>query len=227
MRKQLDVLEGLAASGAGIGPGPYIAGGSEPTLGDCTLLPTAIFIDHMLPKFSNDPSAVATAVFGPAVQKWFSYMTEQDPVGVRVAREVKGGLEQWEGKGRWDAILGAGLRDAAPATLFDGILSKAVPSEVVFEDEVCLAFRDISPAGPVHVLVIPKQREGLTQLKFAQEDHQSVLGHLLLAAAKVAAQEGLEDGYRVVINDGEAAAQSVFHLHVHVIGGRKMTWPPG
>ena len=99
------------------------------------------------------------------------------------------------------------------------------------EDDKCLAFRDISPVAPTHVLVIPKHREGLTQLRHADAEHQDILGHLLVVAAKVAQDEGFtadgEGGYRIVINDGAQAAQSVFHLHVHVIGGRDMTWPPG
>jgi histidine triad (HIT) family protein len=198
------------------------------------MLPTAVFLDNILPKFdtkSDDGDAETRSamvpVFGPTVQKWFEFMTSQDPVGVRVASEVRSGLEKWGADGRWDSIVGAGVRDHAPGTVFDGILAKTIPSEVVFEDDVCLAFRDVNPVGPVHVLVIPKQREGLTHLRFAQEDHKSTLGHLLWAAAKIARNEGLNEGYRVVINDGGAAAQSVFHLHVHVIGGRQMEWPPG
>ena len=96
------------------------------------------------------------------------------------------------------------------------------------EDDKCLAFRDINPVAPTHVLVIPKHREGLTQLRMADAEHKDILGHLLVVAAKVANAEGGDgSGYRIVINDGIAAAQSVFHLHVHVIGGRDMTWPPG
>ena len=109
---------------------------------------------------------------------------------------------------------------------------------MVHEDDKCLAFRDINPVAPTHVLVIPKHREGLTQLRMADAEHKDILGHLLVVAAKVANAEGFTaennsdeggdgSGYRIVINDGIAAAQSVFHLHVHVIGGRDMTWPPG
>jgi histidine triad (HIT) family protein len=91
-----------------------------------------------------------------------------------------------------------------------------------------LAFRDINPQGPTHFLVIPKNKDGLNRLSSAREDHKGLLGHLMYTAQKVAHQEGLvKDGFRVVVNDGAQGAQSVYHLHIHVIGGRQMTWPPG
>jgi histidine triad (HIT) family protein len=94
----------------------------------------------------------------------------------------------------------------------------------VYADERCLAFRDVAPQAPVHILVIP--REPIARLDEAGEDHAPLLGHLLLVAAKVARQEGLS-GFRTVINSGAEAGQTVFHLHVHVLGGRELTWPPG
>lgn len=90
----------------------------------------------------------------------------------------------------------------------------------MYEDDLCLAFRDIFPTAPVHILLIPKDRSGLTQLCKAEERHKELLGHLMVAVAKVAKQEGLaERGYRTVINDGKDGRQSVFHLHIHIIGG--------
>ncbi|PNX74714.1 14 kDa zinc-binding protein, partial [Trifolium pratense] len=110
---------------------------------------------------------------------------------------------------------------------FDKIIKKEIPSTVVYEDDKVLAFRDIQPQGPTHILVIPKVRDGLTGLSKAEERHIDILGRLLYTAKLVAKQEGLDDGYRVVINDGPKGCQSVYHIHVHVIGGRQMNWPPG
>ncbi|KAF8411279.1 hypothetical protein HHK36_003826 [Tetracentron sinense] len=110
---------------------------------------------------------------------------------------------------------------------FDKIIAKDIPSTIVYEDEKVLAFRDISPQAPVHVLVIPKLRDGLTQLDKAEPRHGEILGHLLYAAKIVAEKEGIQDGFRVVINNGPTACQSVYHLHLHVLGGRQMKWPPG
>ncbi len=117
--------------------------------------------------------------------------------------------------------------DGAP-TLFDKIVARQIPADVIYEDELALAFRDIAPQAPVHFLVIPKDRAGLSRLSFATPEHAALLGHLMVTAAKVARQEGLaEDGWRAVVNDGKAGSQSVYHLHIHCLGGRQMTWPPG
>eukprot|EP01035_Chromulina_nebulosa_P021178 gene21178-27438_t len=113
-------------------------------------------------------------------------------------------------------------------TFFDKIVSKEIPANIIYEDDLSLAFRDINPQGPVHFLVIPKNKNGLNRLSNANEDHKPLLGHLLYTAQLVARQEGLvEGGYRLVINDGKNGAQSVYHLHIHVIGGRQLNWPPG
>jgi histidine triad (HIT) family protein len=113
-------------------------------------------------------------------------------------------------------------------TFFDKIVSKQIPANIIFEDDLCMAFRDINPQGPVHFLVIPKDKQGLNRLSSAQEHHKELLGHLLFVAQKVAHQEGLVDGgFRTVINDGVHGAQSVYHLHIHVVGGRQLSWPPG
>eukprot|EP00897_Mesotaenium_endlicherianum_P000975 jgi/Mesen1/10879/ME000093S10395 len=118
--------------------------------------------------------------------------------------------------------------DDVGSTIFDRILSGDIPATVVYEDDKVLAFRDIRATAPVHVLLIPKRRDGLTQLSKAQERHKEMLGHLLYAAQLVAKQEGLvPGGFRIVINDGPDGSQSVYHLHLHILGGRQMTWPPG
>ncbi|XP_042879434.1 uncharacterized HIT-like protein Synpcc7942_1390 isoform X2 [Penaeus japonicus] len=110
-------------------------------------------------------------------------------------------------------------------TIFDKIIDKSIPADIVYEDEKCLAFRDISPQAPTHILVIPKKR--LAMLTDATEEDNALLGHLLLTANKVAAQEKLDNGFRIVINNGKDGAQSVYHLHLHILGGRQMSWPPG
>uniref|UniRef100_A0A0D6R5C7 HIT domain-containing protein n=2 Tax=Araucaria cunninghamii TaxID=56994 RepID=A0A0D6R5C7_ARACU len=117
--------------------------------------------------------------------------------------------------------------DEDKPTVFDKILNKEIPSTVVFEDEKVLAFRDIAPQAPTHIVIIPKIKDGLTGLSKAEERHQDILGHLLYTAKVIAQQEGLSDGFRIVINDGPAGCQSVYHLHVHLLGGRQMNWPPG
>lgn len=113
-------------------------------------------------------------------------------------------------------------------TIFDKIISKEIPATIIHEDDKCLAFRDVSPQAPVHFLVIPKVRGGLSRLSNAEEGDVPLLGHLVYVASKVARQEGLgQDGFRLVINDGPNGSQSVYHLHIHVLGARQMTWPPG
>ncbi|KAL5721277.1 14 kDa zinc-binding protein [Ranunculus cassubicifolius] len=110
---------------------------------------------------------------------------------------------------------------------FDKLINREIPCNVVYEDDKVLAFRDISPAAPTHIVIIPKAKDGLTGLSSAEEKHIEILGYLLYIAKTVAKQEGLEDGFRVVINDGPSGCQSVYHLHVHLLGGRQMNWPPG
>uniref|UniRef100_A0A7S2HQ92 HIT domain-containing protein n=1 Tax=Alexandrium andersonii TaxID=327968 RepID=A0A7S2HQ92_9DINO len=126
------------------------------------------------------------------------------------------------------AAAAAGDDGAPKVTLFDKIVAKEVPATVVYEDDEALAFRDISPQAPTHILVIPKDRQGLTHLHKATAEHKALLGHLMVVASTVAKQEGLDkDGFRVVVNDGAQGCQSVFHLHLHILGGRQMKWPPG
>ena len=110
-------------------------------------------------------------------------------------------------------------------TIFKRIISKEIPANIVFEDDICLAFHDINPQAPTHVLIIPKQE--IRSLAHASDADEQLLGHLLIAARKIAEKLQLTDGYRTVINCGRDAGQSVDHLHVHLLGGRPLAWPPG
>ncbi len=110
-------------------------------------------------------------------------------------------------------------------TIFSKIIRKEIPADIVYEDDLALAFRDVQPQAPVHILVIPKKP--IISIATATTDDESLLGHLLLIVKRVATQEGLIKGYRVVINTGEDGGQTVFHLHLHLLGQRAMTWPPG
>jgi histidine triad (HIT) family protein len=110
-------------------------------------------------------------------------------------------------------------------TLFEKIIDREIPGSFVHEDEHCVVIKDINPAAPVHLLVIP--RKPLVKLSDAVPADQALLGHLLLVANKVATDAGIADAYRVIVNNGAGAGQSVFHLHIHVLAGRPMKWPPG
>ncbi|CAN5320751.1 histidine triad nucleotide-binding protein [soil metagenome] len=111
-------------------------------------------------------------------------------------------------------------------TLFERIIAREIPADIIYEDDQCLAFRDIAPQAPTHFLVVPKVV--IPRLGEATAAHEQLLGHLLLTAAAVAKQEGLKDsGFRVTINHGPDGGETVPHLHVHVLGGRHMAWPPG
>lgn len=111
-------------------------------------------------------------------------------------------------------------------TVFKKILEGEIPADVVFEDSHCLAFKDVNPQAPTHILLIPKKE--IVSLDDAEPDDHAVLGHLLVKASEIARKEGLaENGYRVVINNGPGAGQTVEHLHLHILGGRSLGWPPG
>ena len=110
------------------------------------------------------------------------------------------------------------------STIFGKILRGEIPSDRVYEDDQCIAFRDINPGAPTHILVIP--RKEIARLDLMDEADEPLVGHLMRVATRVARKEGLE-GFRVVVNNGAAAGQTVFHLHLHVIGGRPLSWPPG
>jgi histidine triad (HIT) family protein len=110
--------------------------------------------------------------------------------------------------------------------IFAKIIRKEIPATVVYEDERTLAFRDIGPKAPVHILIVPKK--DIARVSEAKVEDEPLLGHLLSVAAQIARQEGIDDtGYRLVINKGRDAGESVPHLHVHLLGGRPMAWPPG
>lgn len=111
-------------------------------------------------------------------------------------------------------------------TLFEKIAAREIPAEILYEDDVVLAIRDIKPAAPTHVLMVPKKP--IPRIADAEPQDQAALGHLLVKAAALAKNLGLaESGYRLVINNGPNAGESVPHLHLHILGGRQMAWPPG
>lgn len=110
-------------------------------------------------------------------------------------------------------------------TIFGKIIRGEVPAKIVHDDSHCLAFHDVAPQAPIHVLVIPKKP--IASLAEANADDADLLGHLVVVAAKLATELGLADGYRLVVNCGRDGGQSVDHLHVHLLGGRRLSWPPG
>jgi len=114
---------------------------------------------------------------------------------------------------------------AEAETLFTKIVNRDIPATIVYEDDLCIAFNDIEPQAPVHILLVPKKP--IAKLDEAVVEDQTLLGHLLLVAPKVAEQAGVGDAFRVVVNNGARAGQSVFHIHLHIIGGRSLQWPPG
>jgi len=111
-------------------------------------------------------------------------------------------------------------------TLFEKIVAREIPAQVVYEDDLVIAFRDIKPGAPVHVLIVPKK--AIPRIAEAKPEDHALLGHLMLKAAHVAEKVGLaSSGYRLVVNNGPDAGESVPHLHMHILGGRNLAWPPG
>ena len=111
-------------------------------------------------------------------------------------------------------------------TLFSKIIRKEIPADIVYEDDSALCFRDIHPVAPIHLLLIPKlEIARLADLK--SDEHTEIMGHLMSLVPKIAQQEGTLDAFRLVVNSGAGAGQTVFHLHLHIIGGRALNWPPG
>ncbi len=110
-------------------------------------------------------------------------------------------------------------------TIFAKIIDKEIPADIVHEDDRCLAFRDIAPQAPTHILVIPK--EPLDQIENMSESQGELVGHLVFVATQIAKKEGLDQGYRLVMNNGVQGGQSVYHIHLHLLGGRQLAWPPG
>ena len=113
-----------------------------------------------------------------------------------------------------------------PETIFSKILRREIPADIVYEDDLVLAFRDINPQAPTHVLIIPK--EEIPTANDISADHKPLVGHMTMVAAQIAEEEGIAtDGYRLVINCNPQGGQEVYHLHLHLLGGRQMQWPPG
>ncbi len=110
-------------------------------------------------------------------------------------------------------------------TVFQKIIDREIPAAIVYEDELCLAFRDIHPAAPTHLIVIPKK--AIPSVDAVTDEDERIVGHLFAAIREIAAEEGLTRGYRVVTNCGADAGQVVMHLHFHLLGGREFGWPPG
>ena len=111
------------------------------------------------------------------------------------------------------------------STLFEKIINREIPADIVYEDELSLAFKDINPQAPIHILIIPKKP--IEKLSDASIEDQALLGHLMLVAGKIAEQLNLDNTFRIIINNGAGAGQSVFHLHLHLMSGRPLSWPPG
>ena len=110
-------------------------------------------------------------------------------------------------------------------TIFQKILNKEINADIVYEDEKSLVFRDINPVAPTHLLIIPKKQ--IEKISDANEEDQDLLGHLFLVAGKVAKELGIENAFRLIVNNGAGAQQTVFHLHIHLLADREFTWPPG
>ena len=173
------------------------------------------------------PSLLTLSIVASKVSRTSTFRHVLSPQFISVRRFSKmASLNEVEAA-RIAASTDPSINPHAP-TFFDKIVNKEFPAKVIYEDDLCMAFRDINPQGPVHFLVIPKNKDGLNRLSSAKEEHKALLGHLMYTAQKVAHDEGLvPGGFRVVLNDGPNGAQSVYHLHLHVIGGRQLGWPPG
>jgi histidine triad (HIT) family protein len=110
-------------------------------------------------------------------------------------------------------------------TIFAKIIDREIPARIVHEDDLCVAFHDVAPRAPMHILVVPKKP--ITMVSEAAQDDRELLGHLMVTAANIARDQGYGEAFRLVVNNGEGAGQTVFHLHVHLLGGRAFSWPPG
>ena len=110
-------------------------------------------------------------------------------------------------------------------TIFQKIIDKELPADIVYEDDSCLAFKDINPVAPVHILIIPKKK--IEKISDSTQEDKELLGHLFLVAGDIAKDLGIEEAFRLVVNNGAGAQQTVFHLHIHLIAGREFQWPPG
>jgi glutathione S-transferase len=166
--KQLRIIENLM-----VDDGLYLCG-KEISYADATLYPSLVFADYILPKFD--------AQLPPKLGKWLLDSTRGDAVFSRIKDEILSSFKIWESNNRWDHILGAGWRDNDPETIFDEILSGEIQAEIIEQpDDKVLAFRDVDPAAPIHVLVIPKDRNALTRIRNASVEHTEILGRLLVS----------------------------------------------
>ncbi|XP_077289950.1 putative HIT-like protein Synpcc7942_1390 [Arctopsyche grandis] len=148
----------------------------------------------------------------------FSHLGQLDQLGSR------GAFHSEESAAKLAAASASASASDSRPSIFDRIIKRELPADILFEDERCIAFSDATPQAPVHFLVVPKTR--IPTLNDCGIKHQALISHLILTA-KTLAQQKLPDGYRLVINNGKDGAQSVYHLHIHVLGGRQMRWPPG
>jgi histidine triad (HIT) family protein len=110
-------------------------------------------------------------------------------------------------------------------TIFTKIINREIPADIVYEDDICLALKDINPQAPLHVLLVPKKP--IAKLTETSTEDLQILGHLMMTAPKIATEQGYGDAFRLVVNNGAGAGQTVFHLHLHILGGRILHWPPG
>ena len=110
-------------------------------------------------------------------------------------------------------------------TLFSKIVDKKIPADIVYEDELCLAFRDVNPQAPVHILLVPKKP--IDMLSNAAAEDQALLGHMMLVVGKITRELKIDGAFRLVVNNGKEGGQAVFHVHMHILAGRKFRWPPG
>ena len=159
--------------------GIYLCG-ADISLADVTLFPSCVFASYMMPKFDVNPPLPRK------MNHWFNTLKNKDPVLSRICDEITKALHVWEKDDRWGRLLGAGWRDEEPTTLFDKIVTGEIPTTFVKETDKVLAFKDINPAAPAHVLVIPKERNGLTRLRKATDEHADILGRLMVVAAEIA-----------------------------------------
>ena len=228
-RRHINIIEGFISNNDNDEDcGPYLCG-TEVSLADATLFPSAVFASYMLPKFDDDMDTTQQhhqPPLPPKLTKWFNGLRTNDETFTKVYNEIMDTLvHTWEERNhRWDNIWLAGIRDTSSSTIFDKIVSGDIPADIVRQDEYTLAFRDVNPQAPAHVLIIPKDRNGLTSLRKATTEHITILGRLLLVASDIVNDPslGFGNGARIVINDGADGGQEVYHLHVHVLGGRKM-----
>ncbi|MBN3294292.1 HINT1 protein, partial [Polypterus senegalus] len=124
-----------------------------------------------------------------------------------------------------DEVTKAQVAQPGGDTIFGKIIRKEIPAKIFYEDDQCIAFHDVAPQAPTHFLVVPKKP--IDQLSKVEDSDAALLGHLIIVAKKCATQVGLSKGYRLVVNEGPDGGQSVYHIHIHVLGGRQMGWPPG